>query len=1620
MKSISAALQTEQASRNRKPETSVVIRDVATRLDTSWVTNAYNSGFPDLLDADSIPQHPHCVDNSSGRFILRAWCTSSSNIRVHHIKNASQASSWQSGTYTYDRTTDGIHRPSVIGNHLYYAYNGDIKYALGYGASSYTFKSSAYTADTDHVALAATSMFGIYMAVLHETDTFKYVSLHRVTLGGVADCPHTIIVDENYNESSLQWFDACRIGDQDVIVLNERTYGHPVVVRWKDGVWSTPQRMMPMDDLSSTTFLRIAHLTVIEDSAGDDVIWATGRIGRGGSTGNHPQSYDLTMRSKDGEHWTLDRFSYLCESEIYGRLMPDSDYVYYSRGATVMRALQTWLMGNDHSDLKKTITDDIIAWTLRLPREGSAADGSLTLAAGDGTYNKNAERSALGRWDTVDDNLAIVPGMWLWRYGGYNGETAMVSVEGIDQCPGGYQAGQRSFSMRSRDIVMRSLYDWASDQNWQLLSQVKHYDDCDLLDHLYSISAGQIEVEKDDDEEIKGEVDEEELDEEDSTLIYDTPNKISVNLCTTPSDTRNFQAKVRFDLTDDSSRATYDDGYGYVTSNLAVKTAGAVTPEYEFDTVYAYPEPVDSEQGNLGYTTFEDDWFEDDGQDFSDYAPVGGEAQYGIRVECPGGYMYAYIGAVVGGTGNTRVYLYEDKELTNSGIHNSGGGSKTPTSYSILPLDDLPYWWMFPDGYSVSHTFKETGEDFTDYAAEMNSNGTIEDLRYIIASYNTDGTLSWGWMGVRAGADNKFGVMLTQDGTESGWNGSDPTGKTASSFYIARADDWVRLGTGAGMVGCATDQYNLIAAIPDLVGEYLYLVIRRGDEDEAPWIPWKRASIGRTMKKNEYYEVVMRRRGNTVEVDMYAFPENGGDRVQVSTIEEDWPLNEPMVYMEDEEHNQTDRGKVGIVCDLSVPQSQLGPCRADADWLPRDPDIFAREGTYAGSEGGTGSTVWRSLYDDYDDFCDGYKWPGGVYGDGSRWILDPDLERTDIPPFYFGGEVYNPNDVSAYGSGDKWGDQWHTWGADNYTPDNLRWKRVRISPVNMKYVYTGGSVGTGPDGESNEAIRAMGAGPISRLWDHSTYEWLIEPMFMVGCDHDYSDNDYQASIDGFSAMITRCRDRTGGSVDKVQFEDIDPNDWVTFTVWHQTGGTFPSWWMVPGFYLPGRAGPNNTKTAHAQGTKIRQHWSPKITLRGVWAYDDTRDKTLEWVMKDIAYKAGVMDFDTEYSINETGVSVPTPSAGAYWLSDTLSEDVYQKDFDITVDLNAVPDGKGEFISLVVRGTTQLASSLDGNLTDWAGVIISVGWRESSEPCIELYQTSTDTSGWVLVDRIPVAGSTIGKEIRFVGYKEFFSVYTNGMHIGTLHAGIIFDSDSDGYTEASAGYIGIYKSGSYTPTATVTQPELRAWTDAIILDSRQNAISGLQRCLRDGRIKFIGTVDSSTGQPTLRVSSMALRYTTSDIDTFDHWLGTITDHESGDADYPAGGTHVSIYQDSTGETDRIPTHIRVTGYEIGDYIDHSAARRYGLLFQEEHVPNLEEEEAYDEAARIVRDALSHSGSRRPTSAAQLNWEPEDALRLVYAPYDGGPDVDDYFIVDSVSLQYTAEPSFEATALLRKMA
>lgn len=1372
MRSLGANLLTAQATHNREPGNAVVVRDVMLRF-SQFTGSAVATNFP-AATVNNIPQCPIDIGTYHSGYLWRVWMHASAGMYVHRVNAPDTAASWQDAfdldTFAYGgNNPDKQHRATVSsadGGLIFYGCSGAIRSMALTGGSlqaSTEFRAAAYTADTDHIALAAVSGSVIYMLVFHDNVDFKYLSLHRVTSGGVTDCPHTIIVDGDYTKASLTWFDAETKGSKDVIVFSERAHGQPVSVFYEDGVWSDPRPIMPMDVVCTYSFVRVAALNLIEGT-----LFATGRLGLKGSTGNHAQAVDIVLRSKDGEHWAFDRYCYVCADNQRGKFVTtgttSDGYIYYANGAEVKRARWAHLAGGDPSDKKWTLTTDVLSWGYEQPPPGTACAGQTVIADHDGD------------WSSV-----LSPGYWLWRSAGWNSYIEQMSVEGIDRLPTGYQAGNRTLTLHTRDIVLRQMRDWSSAWDWQWLSQNKHWDDCDLLDYLYSISAAQIDVPSTTDAELTGHIDQSDLIQGDALgLEFTALNRPGIFLSTTPFDVRNFSVAGRFTIDSGIVADDLSPGLGLLQNNLT----------------------LDSKQGSISYSGASD--FDDDGQDFSDWR-------------------------------------------MNTGL----------------------------------------------------------EARYMIQVTNTDGTITWAYLVDPAVGDvTKTSVAKSITCGDAGWNGAGISGKTPSTYWVGKIPARQRIGTGFGAIGCVDSDCALVAAFYDVVEGYLYLLQRSEESNDDVWLVLGRTQITLDEKNTYMYEVALQRDGRRLTARAFYFHPVTFARTDLATITYDWALHETMIETDADRH---DFCHVGVITNLNVYETHMmhysattvHAARAIENW-PEPPNGYDDNAFYDTADKDEFHYSVEDNYNDIDVTLD--------------LVIETEespvsfLTQSNMRSHYFTLESHTDSPNTATATDDcapEAGKSWHDSG------NGYGWVFV---------IVEGGGVSNLVSGEVTGSSNAGG-----------------KDTFTV----DVSDEDWALLVNGETKFI-----------------------------------------LLPGVKLVRPGWDTGDTQAHGTGALARVHEDPSIQIRRVLACDGDFDKDLEWVLKDIAAKAGVLDFTVADSISET-FTPPDVAAAPRWLDDIDSVNVRQRDFDITVTVPTAPL-TNDYLTVVARALTELATSTTGsagNIGSWSAVRITYGLDASDHPYVRLEQTSASGSNadtWVEIDEITLDDSLAGgKRIRFVGRENFFTVYVNDCFAATMHAGATFGAVTDGYdTDIDGrGYIGVFCGGSPSwASTTAVQNELWAWTDGIILDQRMNAVAGLQRAIRDRRVKYQGT---STG--ALKISVFKAR---DDV-------GTIGDH---------------IYRDTAGPTDHVATHVRVVGEEISDYIDHTNAALFGLMFSLAQCPSLDEEEAYAEAQRLAEDAVSLAGARQSSIAARLEWESEDELDVAYTPADGGPSIADDYIVVSVKFAF----------------
>ncbi len=2093
MRDISSELQEAQARDIREPTTEIILRDVYLRWDRDFCSTAKGAKdeyFPYHTNSNGVP----CcfVDRAIyGDYLVRLWMNDTvrttgaidEKIAIHKTALASidTCSAWSDSAVSARSIGSSEmplapHRPSVTDGAIFWCADGDIRKGDGtnltgssvfagsvYNSSSLPVGGSGkydgeYPVTDDRVALAAVDSNTVYLAILRvrgeECDDpveptsldyfracnnppFKYVELFRYedtdasgSYDHVSVCHHTIIVDPDYDGASLSWFDAETLNNQDVIVINSRACGSPVVVRYKDGVWVQPQPMLPLDIVDPNSFLRVSSLSNIDDAGEEQVLWAHARIGRSGTTGKHAQQADIALRSKDGEHWSIGRYSYLGKRNLRSKLIPYGDYVYRPSGYIVERAKRSWLMNGDRDDLEIDITQDILNWSFTHNKLWSPQQCNTTVAAHDGTYNPDSEDGdALGRWLNQDGNMSLFPGLWLWRYLGYSDHNAMLSVEGIDDAPGSYQSGDRKISIKGRSIATRLMSDWALDQDWQWLSQTKHYDDCDKVDHLYSLTAANIEVNDDDDDSILVNIDEDELVEGavSGTLEFDTYGKPGIFFTTKPMKADNFSIKGLFEFHHErnwadgaSIKEEYrgDNAMGYCNNLHEIEELSPVgTVQYEenedlgwyfrhsardfygnytdkpqnrystsklysfsdtlelqdthyLDTLNALTHLTVAEDYLFGWVdsdatlymfdisdpdniTLKDSWFE---LDWAEYG--SNEGVQDIKYDSDNRYLWIVVGrgydSTVGcdeqhnsvfvysfpldwsiGT-RLDVYLPEDPDgkpaainitasdrialLFNKTVNENRQSWIWQYEWSVVPDDSHPCipknqidlevyesdgdphkeLWTTKDkpGYGVDvtstadnfyilcedgvvcientsweafhelRTWNAAGHGYNEddagghiwnpsyyindtstirvcredaisgdviavfsgndiHTAAMNSaQSSIENTgscgltsavgdtsggviyasefkkltiidvdtgastsvsdteivrnmspvsvavdgddnifvssggssispgmalwpppglfrhrgtSHVIQCWNDDSsTLSWAWLGGKrtlqessyshegtnyydpydTGSvvakcngiqtnynttsqwrdwllgsmaivpeaseltitypgdvcteeynwgnveklykleDNEIFVRTTpfcggwcdpdhSDKTKQDytfwsegvcnnhyWNGSDPAylsaGKVPGSYWIGKGggvcispefetenafdqDDetitlfydpksltdagqrQARLGYGFGVVGCAMDGYNLVAAFVDAAHtpNELLLCIRRGTKDVNAWVLWEWVELDETLVQGERYEVEMWRDGNKFSARVCHFDSETKDRTVIGEIPNnsddnwvEWPLEEPIIPFSPCEF--TDKGKIGVITNVYVPETKVNHVEADTEFGTRqyggDRWSGLGEESYAGtpdhglesdpvkahpwSEDFARNTGWALM--------DSWDW----FEKTSAWVDDEKLTIDERTPsnwrsyYYFLTDRSNPSE----------------WNSNN-------------AFVEMQTVAS-----TEPGGED---------------WDDG--DWFMQVMDGPGLHANF----------GIATW----------TIDEGEEEESTSDDDDRFTLY--TSGTGSAWFAseerysrlqtgenepltylmgLPGFHFP--AWSRQDGHAHAEGAWLRQHWNDKAIIHKVWAYDDYHDKTLDWVLKDIAVKAGVFEFDDVWTINDWyDLSyMGTPVSTVDWLKKYPENRNYiqQKNFDITISKpdtfscqDVFSDSSG--LGLLVRANNIIegfnpwdAGSSD--LEDFDGIIFilyhNLNGSGSDSWTLALAQTRQGKDTWQTVDihEYTWLGDSNDKEIRIVGYDRFFTMYVNGNQLATMWAGPRYDDDTGWVPQGidNPGYIGLV-TYNYDPVlglghvASVRQRELHEWTNNVIMDSRMSALSGMKRAIRDRRIGVLDRVDQDAGYPKLKIS--LFRPENRDD------LGTITDHVPTDTEvsglWSDDWARAALLQNAATNTDRVPTHIRVSGYEISEYIDHDAASRFGLTFVSQNAPSLEEEQAYLEAKYQVKDALSVAKRRRLTLATQPSWELEDELKLLYYPFDGAPETDDYFIVNGVRIRFS---------------
>jgi len=251
--------------------------------------------------------------------------------------------------------------------------------------------------------------------------------------------------------------------------------------------------------------------------------------------------------------------------------------------------------------------------------------------------------------------------------------------------------------------------------------------------------------------------------------------------------------------------------------------------------VYSYPGTEDSEQGNLVYDPGGNDAFQDDGQDFSEWQTVAGDAAYTIAVEnSDGTKAWGFLGAAfTTANANDSIYVWTDVECTAAGWNGETSG-KTASSYAVSGVSQAP---------ARQSTGWSENTDTSDEYGEMNYITTLGGATPEAAVALRDGDLqTYAWPRSRklGGTGSKKGPAVLEVSVVGYW--ATLNRRYRETSRMATATDLITTLVGASeFVTAGRIETNEMRVkvdcdpVPKRLGDAIEDVILQGDLDGNFW-----------------------------------------------------------------------------------------------------------------------------------------------------------------------------------------------------------------------------------------------------------------------------------------------------------------------------------------------------------------------------------------------------------------------------------------------------------------------------------------------------------------------------------------------------------------------------------------------------------------------------------------------------------------------------------------------------------------------------------------------------------------------------------------------------------------
>ena len=643
MKPASAALLAAQQTNNRYPIGRMELYDTILRWSVinsavfSGVTNPYTDDF--RMDM--------CVNDTANPFVFAYLYNSSFVVRITVPED---------DVNTFTDLTDGgqivftnnDYRVSAEGIDVWHISDGDIR---KYNGVSNAFWKNIGAGDFNIAAVTSDVAYTLEFINGATASDISKLQLTHHTSSSSDVMDYQIYVDADYTMDDSWLFDAVRLDDEtDVIVFNSNHNGNPKIVLRKNGVFGNTRDMIPIDIVDNYSYLRIGWMKVY-----NGVIYATGEMGRAGSTGLNAQSAAVVLRSRDGEHWTFDRYRYIGTTPFHVPMIMYNGYAYKIQGDNLYRApltpffgLTSGVMTDDHIFIE--IEDEILSYNISSSESGSQLSVSLS------NYNNI--------FSDITSDKYIKPGYMVKVYGGYKDSSGdhelLLGTFGIDSIPSSLSSAENTMNFNAREWSYKLMNDMKFDQDWQWTSQILHYDDCNKMDHLYSVGGDGVKLKVTDrDSTITAKVSNDLISGDDALVSHNIDGK-TIYVSTIPYEADDAFMEVTFSIVPnlEEQPGLYDIGKGYSLEDQVLGTgAGAALVEDEYNFIVAFLDVVTqqlvllSSRGNNASTA----WTEVAVNDASSI------------VDDNDLYAYSVYMNVVGNSVNYGIFLYKNIDLANQG-----------------------------------------------------------------------------------------------------------------------------------------------------------------------------------------------------------------------------------------------------------------------------------------------------------------------------------------------------------------------------------------------------------------------------------------------------------------------------------------------------------------------------------------------------------------------------------------------------------------------------------------------------------------------------------------------------------------------------------------------------------------------------------------------------------------------------------------------------------------------------------------------------------------------------------------------------------------------------------------